>query len=83
MMNGMGMMVWGVFSFLLGLLLIFLFVVVVVAAVKWLWEQQTPFDIGTKESALDILKKRYVRGEIAKEEFERLKREIGSSKWWD
>src|SRR5262249_40997415 len=26
MMNGMGMMVWGVFSFLLGLLLIFLFV---------------------------------------------------------
>jgi len=86
MMNGMGMMgmmIWGVFSFLLGLLLIFLFVVVVVAAVKWLWGQQTPFDIGTKESALDILKKRYVRGEIAKEEFERLKREIGSSKWWD
>ena len=76
MMNGMGMMIWGVFSFLLGLLLIFLFVVVVVAAVKWLWGQQTPFGIGTKESALDILKKRYARGEITKEEFERLKREI-------
>lgn len=77
MMNGMGMMVWGVFSFLLGLLLILLFVVVVVAAVKWLWGQQTPFGTGSKESALDILKKRYARGEIAKEEFERLKREIG------
>jgi putative membrane protein len=76
MMNGMGMMVWGVFSFLLGLLLIFLFVVVVVAAVKWLWGQQMPFGTGTKESALDNLKKRYARGEIAKEEFERLKREI-------
>ncbi len=76
MMDGRGMMVWGVLSFLLGLLLIFLFVVVVVATVKWLWGQQTPFGIGTKESALDILKKRYARGEIAKEEFERLKREI-------
>ena len=76
MMNGMGMMVWGVFSFLLGLLLIFLFVVVVVAAVKWLWGQQTPFGIGSKESALDILKKRYARGEITREEFERMKREI-------
>jgi hypothetical protein len=43
MMNGMGMMVWGVFSFLLGLLLIFLFVVVVVAAVKWLWAGTCPF----------------------------------------
>jgi len=72
----MGMMVWGVFSFLLGLLLIFLFVVVVVAAVKWLWGQEKPFVIGGKESALDILKKRYARGEIGKEEFERLKKDI-------
>jgi len=79
MMNGMGMMgmmIWGVFSFLLGLLLIFLFVVVVVAAVKWLWGKQTPFGVGTKESALDIVKKRYARGEIGKEEFERLKKDI-------
>ena len=76
MMNGVGMMVWGVFSFLLGLLLIVLFVVVVVGAVKWLWAQKMPFGIGNKESALDILKKRYARGEIAREEFERMKREI-------
>jgi putative membrane protein len=76
MMNGMGMMVWGLFSFLLGLLLIFLFVVVVIAAVKWLWGQEKPFVIGGKESALDILKKRYARGEIGKEEFERLRKDI-------
>lgn len=78
MMNGTGM-IWGVFSFLLSLLLIFFFVVLVAAAVKWLWGQQTPFGmfgIGTKESALDILKKRYARGEIAREEFERMKKEI-------
>ena len=76
MMNGMGMMVWGVFSFLLGLLLIFLFVVIVVAALKWLWGQERPFVIGGKESALDVVKKRYARGEIGKEEFERLKKDI-------
>jgi putative membrane protein len=73
MMDGMGMMISGAFSFLLGLLLIFLFVVIVVAAVKWLWGQKMPFVIRGEESPLDILKKRYARGEIGKEEFERIK----------
>jgi len=76
MMNGMGMMVWGVFSFLLGLLLIFLFVVAAVAAVKWLWGQKTPWAWRNQESALDILKQRYARGEISKEEFERIRKDI-------
>jgi putative membrane protein len=76
MMDGMGMMVWGVFSFLLGLLLIFLFVVIVVAAVKWLWGQKSPFVMPGGENALDILKKRYAKGEISKEEFEKVKRDI-------
>jgi len=76
MMNGMGMMVWGVFSFFLGLIVIFLFVVAVVAALKWFWGQGTPFVIREKESALDILKMGYARGEIDKEQFERLKKDI-------
>ncbi len=76
MMNGMGMMVWGVVSFLLGLLLIILFVVAAVAAVKWLWGQGMPFVIREKESALDILKMRYARGDIDKEQLERLKKDI-------
>ena len=76
MMNDMGMMVWGVFSFLLGLLLIFLLVVVAVGAMRWLWGQQMTFGIGSKESAVDILKKRYARGEIGKEEFDRLRKDI-------
>ena len=29
-----------------------------------------------RESALDILKKRYARGEIGREEYERMKREL-------
>jgi putative membrane protein len=76
MMNGFGIMSWGVFSFLLGLLLIALFVVAVAALVKWIWGQQTPWNWKNQESALDILKQRYARGEISKEEFERIKRDI-------
>lgn len=76
MMDGMGMMIWDVFSFLLGLLLIFLFVLIVVAAVKWLWGQKFPFMVNDRENALDILKKRYARGEISKEDFERIKKDI-------
>lgn len=76
MMDGTGMMIWGVFSFLLGLLLIFLFVVIVVAAVKWLWGRNLPWVMKEREDALDILKKRYAKGEISKEEFERIKKDI-------
>lgn len=76
MMNGMGMMVWGVFSFLLGLLLIFLFIVAAAGVVKWIWGQKTPWAWKNKESELDILKQRYARGEISKEEFERIRADI-------
>jgi putative membrane protein len=76
MMNGMGMMVWGLFSFLLGLLILFLFVLAAAYAVKWAWGQRPESMTGREESALDILKRRYARGEIGKEEFDRVKREI-------
>jgi len=76
MMDGMGMMIWGVFSFLLGLLLILLFVLVVVAAVKWLWGRKFPFVVNDRDNALEILKKRYAKGEIGKEEFETIRRDI-------
>jgi putative membrane protein len=76
MMNGMGMMIWGVVSFLLGLLLIFVFLVAIAAAVKWLWGPKSPFVMPGGESALDILKKRYAKGEISKDEFETIKRDM-------
>lgn len=76
MMDGTGMMAWGFFSFLLGLVVIFLFIVVLVAAVKWLWGQKAPLVQWSGERGLDILKKRYARGEIDKEEYERIKKGI-------
>jgi putative membrane protein len=76
MMDGMGMMIWGLFSFLLGLLILFLFVLAAAYAVKWVWSQRSESKTGREESALDILKRRYARGEIGKEEFGRVKREI-------
>ena len=34
--------------------------------------------IGSRESPLDILKKRYAKGEISKEQFDAIKRDLGS-----
>jgi putative membrane protein len=54
---------------LLGIALI---VLVVVAIMRLSGAGQS----GSRESALDILKKRYARGEIDKEEYERLRRDL-------
>ena len=45
-------------------------------SVKWVWGQRPSSTIAHGESALDMLKKRYARGEISKEEFESIKKEI-------
>jgi putative membrane protein len=76
MMDGMGMMGMMILMFLFGLLLIGLFVLIVVAVVKWLWGSKMPFLISDRENALEVLKKRYAKGEIGREEYERIKRDI-------
>ncbi|MGH7796249.1 MAG: SHOCT domain-containing protein [Candidatus Binatia bacterium] len=73
MMDGMGMMVWGLVTFLLVLLVLFLFVLATAYAVKRMWGQGSE---RREDSALGILKKRYAKGEISREEFERIKKEI-------
>jgi putative membrane protein len=79
MMDGMGMMgmmVWGLLSFLFGLIVLFLFVLAAAYAVKWVWSQRREMNTQGIESALDILKKRYARGEISKDEYEKIKADI-------
>ncbi len=44
--------------------------------VKWIVAAGKRREIRSDDTALDILKKRYARGEISKEEFERIKQDI-------
>lgn len=74
--NGLGTMMWGVLNFLVSLVLIFLFILAVAAGVKWVWGQRPLFITGGGDSALDILKRRYARGEISEEDFQRIKNDI-------
>jgi putative membrane protein len=68
---GMGMLVsMGVF-FLSWILVL----VGLVLLIRWLWIQGRPF-ARTEDSALEILKRRYARGEITREEFESMRRDL-------
>jgi len=73
MMDGYGYSMgygYGIFSFVISILII----IGLVLVIKYLWEHA---GIGAKEeSALEILKRRYARGEISKEEFEEKKKDL-------
>lgn len=70
---GMGMIV---LNFVTGFLFLALLIVGIIAGLKWIFGQGTPGLQNPRESALDILKKRYAGGEFTKEEFEAKKRDI-------
>jgi putative membrane protein len=73
--HGPGMMGWfGPFGMILFWIVV---IVVLIAVIRWVMLTGRVGSEGkTKESALDILKKRYAAGEITKEEFEQLKKDI-------
>ncbi len=66
---------WG-FGPLPMLLIWVLIIVALVALGKWIFGQSG--DTPRSRSALDILKERYARGEIGKDEFEQKKRDLES-----
>ncbi len=71
MMDGYGM---GYGIGIIGLIFWILVIIGLVLLIKYLWESG-----GAKreqESALEILKKRYARGDISKEEFEEKKKDL-------
>jgi putative membrane protein len=65
---GMGSGMW-----IFGLIFWILILIGLVLLIKYLWEGR---GARKEESALEILKKKYARGEISKEEFEEKKKDM-------
>lgn len=88
MMNWSGMGFGGILAMIFAIALWVVFwavmIVAIVALVRWLYMRIFKGELWIlskkemgKESAEDILKTRYAKGEIAKEEYEEMKKEIG------
>lgn len=73
MINGMFGGMW--FGWLLGIVIIVLVIWVVIQISNKNQQTNSTNMIG-KESPLDILKKRYAKGEITKEQFEEMKNDL-------
>lgn len=81
---GPGMMGWGYGMGWLGMILMAAFwiaiIVGIVFLIRWLVVSTSTGGgrAGSGDSALEILKRRYARGEINKEEFEEKKKDLGN-----
>lgn len=69
---------WGILWMVMMTAFWLLILLVLALAVRWLWQAGSGIRSvrPPEESALEILKKRYARGEIEKEEFEARKRDL-------
>jgi len=68
---------WGGYGGLFMLVFWVAVIVGIILLVRWVVDQSRS-SASSKESALDILKKRYARGEIDKEEFEQKRKDLSS-----
>ncbi len=67
---------------MIGCLLFLVVVVAVIGGIIWLVTTQTrgtttPTALPSQTSTLDVLKMRYAKGEITKEQFEEMRRDLG------
>jgi len=71
-------MMWGNQGFMGGFMWIFWIAIIVgiIFLVKWIVMQSRPGGQQQGENSLEILKKRYARGEIDKEEYDRKKKDL-------
>ncbi len=84
MMAGGGMMGWGEIGYGMGIygwlfMLLFwgLIIVALGLIVRWLWDRgRSGASTTTADAALGILKRRYASGEISKEEYDRMKKDL-------
>ena len=76
--GGYGANGWGMMGFGGGLLMLLFWALVILgiaALVKWLMNQSNQSG-GTHDSAMEILKERYAKGEIDRKEFEEKKKDL-------
>ena len=77
---GPGMMGWGILAWFGPIMMVIFWVAITVAIiffVRWLMaSSKGSHSPAPQDSALEILKKRYARGEIGKEEFEEKKKDL-------
>ncbi len=75
-----GWMIHGMWGGLMMLIFWIILIVGIVFLVKWIMDRnRTTNRQEPDESPLEILRRRYAKGEITKEEFEAMKRELASS----
>jgi putative membrane protein len=67
---------FGAGGMIFGLIFWILIIIGVVLLIKWLLEQGQSQPTSGGESALEVLKQRYARGEIDKKEFDEKKRDL-------
>lgn len=67
---------WWMMGWFFWIIVIFIVIWAVSSANRRHWYHPGPGPFPSQETALDILKKRYAKGEISKEDFDRMKKDL-------
>ena len=69
---------WGWFGVVLMAIFWVAVIVGIVALIRWLWGAGGRGKTGSEDAPLEILKRRYARGDLKKEEFEQKKKDLST-----